>query len=60
MPLRYTIAQLLVNAGSPIAVKDNSGKTVIDVAALVGDANLQELFVSTLKKRAAQNDQKNK
>lgn len=60
VPLRYTIAQLLVNAGSPIAVKDNSGKTVIDVAALVGDANLQELFVSALKKRAAQNDQKNK
>lgn len=60
VPLRYTIAQLLVNAGSPIVVKDNSGKTVIDVAALVGDANLQELFVSTLKKRAAQNDQKNK
>lgn len=49
-PLRYEIARMLINAGSPIAHKDNRGKSVIDLAAT--DIKLQELFVSALKKRA--------
>lgn len=48
--LRYEIAQMLINAGSPIAHKDNKGRSVIDLAAT--DIKLQELFVTSLKKRA--------
>lgn len=51
-PLRYAIAQLLVDAGSPIAIKDNSGKTVIKLAELAGDYKLRELFAGALKNRA--------
>lgn len=52
IPLRYEIAQMLIDAGSPITHKDNKDKSVIDYAT---DDKLRELFVSTLKSRAAKN-----
>lgn len=58
VPQRYAIAELLVNAGSPLAVKDNAGKTVIDIAAILGDTKLQDLFVSALKKRTSPSQSK--
>ena len=48
-PLRYDIAQKLIEAGSPIAYKDVRGKSVIDYAT---DAKLRELFANALKQRA--------
>lgn len=52
VPQRFAVAQLLVNAGSPIAVKDNAGKTVNDLATMIGDTKLQDLFTRSLKERA--------
>lgn len=49
IPLRYDIAQMLIDAGSPIAHKDNKGKSVIDYAT---DSKLRELFSNSLKMRA--------
>ena len=48
-PLRYEIAKLLIEAGSPIAHKNNRGKSVLD---LVQDAKLRELFANALRDRA--------
>lgn len=50
-PLRYEIAQMLINSGSPIVHKDNKGKSVIDYAT---DAKLRQLFNDALKSRAEQ------
>lgn len=49
IPLRYEIAQMLVDAGSPITHKDNKGKSVIEYAT---DNKLRELFANALKSRA--------
>ncbi|CAN5115605.1 ankyrin repeat domain-containing protein [soil metagenome] len=48
-PLRYEVAQMLVDAGSPIAHKDNRGRSVIDLAT---NSKMRELFSNALKNRA--------
>lgn len=48
-PLRYEIARMLVDAGSPIAHKDSKGRSVLNLAS---DTKLQELFSNALKMRA--------
>lgn len=53
-PIRYEVAKLLVDAGSPLVHKNAQGKSVIDLA--VADDKLQELFANALKSRT-QKDQ---
>ncbi len=48
--VRSEVAQLLLDAGSPIAYKDSNGKSVIEYA--VRDTKLQELLSNALKERA--------
>lgn len=47
-PIRYEVAKMLIDAGSPIAHKDARGRSVINLAS---DAKLQELFANTLRAR---------
>lgn len=48
-PVRYDVAQMLIDAGSPIAHKDNKGRSVVELAT---DTKLQQLFSNALKMRA--------
>jgi len=50
-PTRLKVAQLLVDAESPIAHKDNDGKSVLDLATHFKDQDLVNLFKQTLEKR---------
>lgn len=43
-PERYKVAQALINKGSPVANKDKTGQTVLDIAQQVQDEQLYNLF----------------
>lgn len=43
-PERYKVAQALINKGSPVANKDKTGQTVLDIAQQLQDEQLYNLF----------------
>ena len=46
--VRKEVAQRLLDAGSPLAHKDQTGQTVIDSAQKLGDEELYNLFTQKL------------
>lgn len=49
--LRNRVAKLLIDAGSPVANKNNEGKSVIDYAAADNDMNLVNLLQQTIDQK---------